>query len=210
MYTWEGSTSPSSPTVSKENISKINKTKKIKEIDLDEDWKVSEDVDDDKYSAKVYSEPEKENVENVDVGRRPIETQNRKVQTMKNTRNEAVIVPKKISRTEPQNIYFRRKAHFKNFSMKYDSALENDNHQFLLNFLNLHNSDIYRSLSEPHLNASVDKSQKSQYIFPRKQVSAQYFGKLITMEENQKQELIKTEQEKEVEVCEIIPEYVLV
>ena len=57
MYTWEGSTSTpaSSPTMSRENISKINKTKKIKEIDLDEDWKVSEEVDDDKFSAKVYN-----------------------------------------------------------------------------------------------------------------------------------------------------------
>ena len=87
------------------------------------------------------------------------------------------------------------------FGFKNRNHKNNHNHTFLLSFLNLHN---YKSLSNPELN-KIDKYQTTKYVFPKENLNS----KPSTLLRPKSFIDSMHEQEKEVEICEITPEYVI-
>ena len=87
------------------------------------------------------------------------------------------------------------------FGFKNRNHKNNHNHTFLLSFLNLHN---YKSLSNPELN-KIDKYQTTKYVFPKENLNS----KPPTLLRPKSFIDSMHEQEKEVEICEITPEYVI-
>ena len=87
------------------------------------------------------------------------------------------------------------------FGFKNRNHMNNHNHTFLLSFLNLHN---YKSLSNPELN-KIEQYPTTQYVFPKENLNSKQSNLL------RPKSFIDSmhEQEKEVEICEITPEYVI-
>ena len=87
------------------------------------------------------------------------------------------------------------------FGFKNRNHKNNHNHTFLLSFLNLHN---YKSLSNPELN-KIEQYPTTKYVFPKEYLNS----KPSTLLRPKSFIDSMHEQEKEVEICEITPEYVI-
>jgi len=112
------------------------------------------------------------------------------------------------------NLATDKREKFSKLSAKNDNVspaynFRKDNHRYLMKFLNIHNyqNQIHRthSASSPELNYHRENfilESPSNYLFPKSK------GDSFKMKTNIKN--IKQEQEKEVEICEIIPDYKLI
>ena len=197
MYTWEGSTSSSE---------KLNAKTHPEE---EEDWKGDNNsVKDDK--SETYSKPE--DFKNVPYIKHNIRRSKSRDILPRQT-NKKYYKPHKISNNEPQNIYFRQRPTYRKPPQSNENPDdENEQHRFLLNFLNIHHSELVRSVSEPYLNID-SKPFKIQNLPVRDSrkpfIASQHMNQIKNQSVKLNNQMVR-EQEKEVEICEIVPDYVLV
>lgn len=122
-------------------------------------------------------------------------------------------VPKneKVFSSEKRKIFPRPK-----FSdLPVPNPLERDNthnfvdHKFLQSFLNIHNLSREKSLSNPEL-YKIQEKRVSKYIYPREVPKSQKTKQVLSRNLSQTK-LIEShrEQERELEVCEVIPDHLI-
>ena len=123
-------------------------------------------------------------------------------------------VPKdeKVLSSERRKIFPRPK-----FSdLPVPNPLERDNthnlvdHKFLQSFLNIHNLSREKSLSNPELYKIHEKRVSKYIIYPREVPKSQKTEKVLSRNLSQTK-LVEShrEQERELEVCEVIPDHLI-
>ena len=82
-------------------------------------------------------------------------------------------------------------------------------HKFLQSFLNIHNLSREKSLSNPEL-YKIQEKRVSKYIYPREMPKSQKTEQVLSRNLSQTK-LIEShrEQERELEVCEVIPDHLI-